>query len=88
MNGWGHGWDTGWGAGGWFMIILGVVFVIALVVGIVYLIRALSDGSNATTTSQQPPAQRESPKEILQRRYAAGEIDREEYQRRLTDLSS
>jgi putative membrane protein len=28
----------------------------------------------------------ESPEQILKRRYARGEIDREEYQRRLTDI--
>lgn len=28
----------------------------------------------------------ESPEEILKRRYARGDVDREEYERRLTDL--
>lgn len=32
------------------------------------------------------PAARESPEQILKRRYASGEIDRETYQRMFTDL--
>jgi len=33
-----------------------------------------------------PPRGEDSPETILKRRYARGEVDREEYERRLTDL--
>ena len=35
---------------------------------------------------QAAPRQDESPETILKRRYARGEIDRDEYERRLSDL--
>jgi putative membrane protein len=37
-------------------------------------------------TRRNGGSERESPEEILKRRYASGEIDREEYKRRLEDL--
>jgi putative membrane protein len=36
--------------------------------------------------SPSPPRGEDSPETILKRRYARGEVDREEYERRLTDL--
>lgn len=36
--------------------------------------------------SSAAPRNEESPEAILKRRYARGEVDHEEYQRRLTDL--
>ncbi|OFV94374.1 MAG: hypothetical protein A3G76_09480 [Acidobacteria bacterium RIFCSPLOWO2_12_FULL_65_11] len=40
-----------------------------------------------TRAAAAPPTQREEPPEqILKRRYARGDIDRDEYERRLTDL--
>jgi putative membrane protein len=96
MNGWGDGWGMGWGGGWWLMLVLGIIFLIALIVGIVYLAKSLSSGGQGPATDDRPmnrygdatQPQRESPQDILQRRYAAGEIDREEYQSRLRDLSS
>lgn len=40
-----------------------------------------------TRAAAGPPTRsEESPEQILKRRYARGDIDREEYDRRLTDL--
>ncbi|WP_214412221.1 SHOCT domain-containing protein [Sphaerisporangium fuscum] len=39
------------------------------------------------TSSRPAVPARESPKEILKRRYAAGEIDEDEYLRRMSGLS-
>lgn len=71
MN-WGQG---GWG-GMWFgpLIMAGVLF---LAVALVFaLIRARSGGSAGTTTSTQTPRQ------ILDERFARGEINREEFEQR------
>ncbi len=59
-----------WGMGS--MWIWGLILVGAVVLVVVMLARA--GGSQAA---------RESPEAILKRRYARGEIDREEYERRL-----
>ena len=42
----------------------------------------------AVARAAAPPSARgdESPETILKRRYARGDVDREEYERRLTDL--
>lgn len=73
-----HWSDWGWGMGGgmvfWTLVIVAVVVVLVLLV-------ALNAGS-----AQRPKDLGDSPEEILKRRYARGEIDRDEYERRLNDL--
>ena len=84
-NGNGH-----WGSGDWATLALIVIAVIAVIVAIVFLVRYLSRTSGDTaSTAAVPPAaasRPESPKDILKRRYAAGEIDRDEYLQKLGDL--
>jgi putative membrane protein len=78
-----------WGSGDWATLALVVVVVIAVIVAIVFLVRYLSRTSGASSTTAVPPASAsgpESPEEILKRRYATGEIDRDEYLRMLGDL--
>lgn len=69
-----HGWDGGWNMG-WMSIwwILGLA-VIALAIWAVLQSVRPRDGAG------------ESPEEVLKQRYARGEIDRDTYQRMLTDL--
>jgi putative membrane protein len=75
---WGWGRDmTGWG-GGLFMIIFWVV----IIVGIALLVKWLSASSGKDTGSSA----KESPMEILKRRYAAGEIGKEEFEEKKKDL--
>jgi len=68
---WPHDSHMGWM---WFAWPLGIVLLIVL-------IWALARGA-------APPSRPdgESPEAILERRYARGEIDEEEYHRRLSDL--
>ncbi len=69
-------WDNyGWGMGiGWILMVLFWLFVI---VGIVYLVQAgISRGK----------PRGEDPLDILKRRYAKGEISREEFERMKDDL--
>ena len=78
-----------------------IVLVIAAVVVVVYLIRSMTVTTVQThPAAQYPPLQRtsystqtptlqaaaETPRDIAQRRYASGEIDREEYLQKLKDL--
>jgi putative membrane protein len=79
-----HWWDPrmGWGAmlcGG----TLGLLLLAALVVVVVLLLtRSSTRGKGAT---RGPPSR--TPMEILQERYARGEITREEYQEMRRDIS-
>jgi putative membrane protein len=67
------------------LLILGV-----LVVGIVVLIRNSSSGVGTKSGSapQVHQQSRQTPIEILETRYAKGEIDKEEYEVRRKDLES
>jgi putative membrane protein len=70
MHWWNGDWHVGWMTVWWLLAVV----LIAVVVWV--LVRAggtLGGG-------------RETPEQILKRRYASGEIDRETYQRMLTDL--
>lgn len=82
-----HGW---YGGGmGWIGMIFGGLFSLALLVGlilfIIWAIRRMSKGSGPAPAA--PAAQgQNAAKEILQARYARGEITREQYQEILADL--
>ena len=83
-NGNGH-----WGSGDWATLALIVIAAIAVIVAIVFLVRYLSRPGGASSAAAAPPAPasgQESPTDILKRRYAAGEIDRDEYLQKLGDL--
>ena len=77
----GAGYDYGMmgGYGGWwFMPILGIIFLGLIIWAVVALVRGQSG-------SQSPGA--DSALEILKRRYARGDIDKEEYEQKKKDLS-
>jgi putative membrane protein len=65
---------NGWGYG--LMTISMVLFWALIVFGIVALIRYIGRAGQATTD-------RPTPRQLLDERFARGEIDDEEYQRRL-----
>jgi putative membrane protein len=76
------GW--GWGYGmGWFGMILMALFWIAVTVGIIFLIRWLFV---LTGTKGHGASSEDSPLEILKRRYARGEINKEEFEQKKRDL--
>jgi Predicted membrane protein (DUF2078). len=72
------------------MLMFMIVFVVAVIVAIVFLVRYLGQASGGNwSAGAAPPAwtsATESPRDILKRRYAAGEIDRDEYLQKLGDL--
>ena len=81
----GYGW--GMGAGGWIAM---TVFWIALITLVVWLvIRALPGArDNGREGRREGLAGTETPEQILDRRYAAGELDMETYQVMRATLAS
>lgn len=79
---WGYGWDWGFGHmmfGGLMMLL----FWGGLIVLIIFAVRWLGGSSNPELL---PPARR-TPREILEERFARGEIDKEEFEERRRLLS-
>ena len=81
----------GYGTFGLIGMILSLIITVGLIVGIVllvvWLVRRVGSQGGALSASQRPGQETFSPREILQARYARGEINREQYQQMLTDLS-
>lgn len=70
------GWDAG---SGWWMMGIGMLIWLVVIVLAVWLVVRL--------VGQRPGASSsESAEELLRRRFASGEIDTEEYERRLEIL--
>ncbi len=70
----------GWGAGSWILMVAGMIlFWGLLVLGLVWLFRALGEGGARRTLDAQ---------EVLERRLAEGDISVEEYRERREALSS
>jgi len=70
--------DMGWSGMwlGWLIIVIGIVLV-------VYVLTRLTTGGQIRT---QPVELHESPLDIVKRRYAKGEINKEQYQQMKKDL--
>ncbi|WP_312262874.1 SHOCT domain-containing protein [Candidatus Igneacidithiobacillus taiwanensis] len=80
MNG---GW--GWMPSGW---IFPLIFLVLMVVFMVLLMRGGMDGRPMCGGSHKTLGSAETPRETLDRRYAQGEITREEYQQMRNELES
>lgn len=79
----GGGMMGGFGGLGLFGGLIGMIFNLLILVGIVLLIV----WAVKRFTSSNPSTGLQTPKEILQARYARGEISREQYQQLLSDVS-
>ena len=67
--------------------LIGLLFNLVIIVGIVVLVVwAVRRFTNGTSNWNQLSSGSQSPREILQARYARGEITREQYQQMLSDL--
>ncbi len=75
----------GHGVWGWLALFLHLLFIALVVLGIIYLVRHLSTGSPENSGAQG--SGESTPMEILERRYARGEIEEDEYQRKKEELS-
>jgi len=74
----GYGWLGNYGVFGWIGMLISLVLMVVVVVGLIWLFfwlarKSLSSNQNMTMNSQL------GPREILQIRYARGEITREQY---------
>lgn len=76
MDGWG---TPGWGPG--FGIVFMVLFWALIIFGIIAIVKWLAGASGNTGT---PPPK--SARQILDERYARGEIGRDEYEQKKQDL--
>ena len=65
------------GVMGWWMALWWILGLAVLIL-LVWVVARAAGGSGGRAD--------ESPEQILKRRYARGEIEREEYDRRLTDI--
>ncbi len=85
---WGYGpWGMmgGWGYGGYgaFNMLLWPIILIAIIVGVVWFVR-----KDSATDGQTPPTRRPSGLDVLEERYARGEIGRDEYLEKKRDLTA
>jgi|AntRauTorcE11898_2_1112593.scaffolds.fasta_scaffold00941_13 putative membrane protein len=77
---WNDGHMAGWGAWGWGMMLFGLLWM-ALLIGLpVYFVYWLATPSRTDSQTADPALA------ILQKRYARGEIDDEEFERRRARL--
>ncbi|MFE2318471.1 SHOCT domain-containing protein [Streptomyces sp. NPDC059441] len=85
-------WYDGWGWGGWFaMAIFMVLFWALVIAGVVVLVRYLTGSrhgqqSGSFPTPGEPGWGSKRAEDLLAERFACGEIDDDEYKRRLTLL--
>ncbi len=83
-----HNWGMGSGMGGgigWGGMVLGPLLIIVLLVLLVALTVPFMRSLGTRGDASGPPAP--GARDILDARYARGEIDREEYLRRRQDIS-
>lgn len=70
----GYGFGGGLGMGLWWIVIVALLVAVA-----VFVTRRAGDGGAVA---------HESPRDVLDRRYASGEIDRKEYEQMKRDLAA
>ncbi len=80
MYGWGYG--NMFGIGGIFMMLSMAIFWGLLIAGVMFLVRTLSGTRPVIGQATRPKAL-----DILEERYAKGEIDTEEYQAKKRELT-
>jgi putative membrane protein len=64
--------------GGWISLIINLVILIGIVLLVIWAVKRFTSGNVASST--------QTPREILQVRYARGEITRDQYQQMVSDL--
>lgn len=82
MQGWMMG-DWGWGPGfGFFHMFVMLLFWVLIIVGVVLVVRWFVDQGGQKGTQSE-----ETALEVLKKRYARGEIDKEKYEAMKRDLT-
>jgi putative membrane protein len=88
---WGNTWNGGWTA---LMVIMMIVVAALVIAGIVLLVRALAGANDAEGPRDSDQGSGETVRpcsralEVLEERYARGEIDQQEFLQRRADLGS
>ncbi len=80
----------GFGIFGLLMLIITIAVIVGIALLVIWLVRQFSSdgGAQGFFRQQDKATEAEStPREILKKRYARGEISREEYQQMLSDLN-
>jgi putative membrane protein len=72
-------WDYGWGAGFGFGWLLMILFWALVILGIVYLVKGIAG-------SAKKGEKEETALDILKKRYAKGEIGKEEFDKMKDDI--
>ena len=72
----------GWGHMGWLGFAMMLLFWIVIIAGIIVLVRWLTSGAPAARRGQE-----ESALDVLKKRYARGEISKEEFEEKKRDLA-
>lgn len=70
-----------WTGGPWMFFgpLMMIIFIAAIVVGVVFMVRWLGGWDRGTA---RPPAPGNTPLDILKERFARGEIDKDEFEER------
>lgn len=68
------------------MMLFGLFFTVAIIAGIVLLVVWAARGFRGGFGDGFHPPASQTPREVLQARYARGEITRDQYQQMLEDL--
>ena len=76
MGGWGYGYGFGL-----LHMFIWLIVLVAIIVGIVWLVRTV-----ALSSTHQLSVRRSSGLDVLEERYAKGEIQREEYLQKKRDM--
>jgi putative membrane protein len=86
---WGYGPHAGWMSGhgfgygfGLIHLVVWLVILIAIVAGVVWLVRSMAPGA-----VPQAGGRRSAGLDVLEERYARGEINRDEYLQKKHDIS-
>ena len=78
---------TGFGLWGGIGLFLNVVILVGIVVLAVWALQKFTDSGSCNTTSADYNNRSPSAREILDQRYARGDLSREEYKEMTSDLS-
>lgn len=74
--------------GGWTMMILGPILTLGLIAVVVWaVVRMTPSASQRRNDTQEVGSHRNDARDILDRRFAAGELDTEAYQAAIRELN-
>jgi putative membrane protein len=85
MMGW---WNHGWGLGSWEMILIGGLMMLLFWGGLFTLLFFVIRAATGRSSTSNAGGSEDEANRILDKRYAQGEIDAEEYRQMKNDLKA